>query len=159
MPVLLPLKKFNTLLHNVDFSFTDIVVLQFSSTDLTNCPLGVSEGYQQQRAILSNQNMFGSIFKVVLEYPHLKIVVFLRPPRTDIFNELNQFANNHAKAYFSSSTFHKKEMIYIDEHKHLEHEGYVPGDSIYCCCSSCSCNLLLLQPPLHKGAEVPEGGR
>ena len=147
MPALLPLKKFNTLLHNVDFSFTDIVVLQFSSTDLTNCPLGVFESYQQQRAILSNQNMFGSIFKVVLEYPHLKIVVFLRPPRTDIFNELNQFASNHAKAYFSSSTFHKKEMIYIDEHKHLEHEGYVPGDSIYCCCSSCSCNLLSTKEP------------
>ena len=33
-------------------------------------------------------------------------------------------------------------MIYIGAHKHLEHEGDVPEDSIFSCCSSYSCNLL-----------------
>ena len=77
-----------------------------------------------------------------MEHPHLKIVVFLRPPRTDKLSKLNQFANKNATAYFKSSTFHRKDMIFISEHKHLEHEEDIPEDIVCSCSSYCSCNLL-----------------
>ena len=145
MPALFPLKNFNTVFNSINFSFTNVLVIQFSSTDLTNCPIGVSDEYKnhRHRAIKSNQNMFGSIFKIALEHPHLKIVVFLRPPRTNKLSKLNQFANKNAVACFKSSTFHRKEMIFISEHKHLEIKE----------------DMLLLQPPVDQGGPVPEGGQ
>ena len=149
MSALFPLQNFNTLLTQCWLLLhwrCRLTVL------LTNCPLGVSEGYQQQRAILSNQNMFGSIFKVVLEYPHLNIVIFLRPPRTDMFNK--PICQQPGQGLFL--------ILDIPQER----------NDLYWCAQAPGTwrrrarrqyilllLLLLLQPPLNKEGTVPEGGR
>ena len=113
-------------------NFTDLVpkelnkakynslVIQASSTDLTNYKSETNKEKQRQIAQTSNANMLSVATTATANHPEVKkVVVFERTPRFDELEELNDFANKDLHAQWLKCDKQFRDKIIIGKHNLL----------------------------------------
>ena len=98
------------------------LVIQASSTDLTNYKSETNKEKQRQIAQTSNANMLSVATTATANHPEVKkVVVFERTPRFDELQELNDFANKDLHAQWLQCDKQFKDKIVIGKHNLLPH--------------------------------------
>ena len=98
----------------------DSLVIQASSTDLTNYKSETNKEKQRQIAQTSNANMLSVATTATANHPEVKkVVVFERVPRFDELQELNEFANSDLHAQWLQCDKQYRDKISIGKHNLL----------------------------------------
>ena len=100
----------------------DAVVMQASSTDLTNHKAEKNKEKLREIAQASNANMLSVATTAVVSHPELKkIVLFERTPRFDELEELNKYANKDLHSQWQRCDKEFKKKIIIGKHNLKPH--------------------------------------
>ena len=100
----------------------DAVVMQASSTDLTNYKTVQNKEELRKIAQSSNANMLSVATTAIANHPEVKkVVLFERVPRFDELQELNQFANKDLQAQWLQCDKEFKDKISIGKHNLQPH--------------------------------------
>ena len=100
----------------------DVLVMQASSTDLTNYKTVTNKEELRQIALSSNANMLSVATTAMANNPHVKkVVLFERVPRFDELQELNEFANKNLHAQWLHCDKEFKDKIVIGKHNLQPH--------------------------------------
>ena len=100
----------------------DTLVMQASSTDLTNYKTVQNKEELRKIAQSSNANMLSVATTAIANHPEVnKVVLFERVPRFDELQELNEFANKDLEAQWLQCDKEFKDNIYIGKHNLQPH--------------------------------------
>ena len=106
----------------------DILVMQASSTDLTNLPENASRGLQSASARISSRNMVRIATEAARNNPNLKWVILMeRIPRYDEKTELNEYANRILHETNQEPNYPASDKVFIGRHE-LKCEGKLRED-------------------------------
>ena len=100
----------------------DVIVMQASSTDLTNYKDEKNKEVLRQRAQTSNANMLSVATTACATHPDIqKIILFERVTRFDKLQELNEFANQDLHSQWTKCDKEFKDKIIIGKHSLKPH--------------------------------------
>ena len=100
----------------------DTLIMQASSTDLTNYKTETNKEKLRQIAQKSNSNILSVATTATVNHPELKkVVLFERCPRFDELQELNEFANKDLQAQWQQCDKEFRDKISIGKHNLQPH--------------------------------------